>query len=144
MSDKFSVPLSVIIKEFSLESVFLPEPAEKISITENEVTRPGLQLMGFYEYFNSERIQIIGKMEFAYMATIDAKTRRQRLDLFFSKSIPVIIISRGLEPYPEMIELAEKYSVPLLRTDESTSTFLASLIAFLNLNRFTIIDSLIN
>ena len=46
---------------------------------ETDINRPGLQLMGFYEYFNSERIQIVGKMEFAYLATIDVESRYERL-----------------------------------------------------------------
>lgn len=132
MSETFSVSLQSIINEFSLENIYVPMVADKIKITETDVTRPGLQLMGFYEYFNNERIQIFGKMEFAYLATIDEKTREERLDLLLSKKIPCMVVSRGLDLYPEMITLAKKYEVPLLRTDESTSTFLASLIAFLN------------
>lgn len=132
MGETFSVSLQSIINEFSLENIYVPMAADKIEITENDVTRPGLQLMGFYEYFNNERIQIFGKMEFAYLATIDEKTRYERLDLLLSKKIPCMVVSRGLELYPEMIELAKKYEVPLLRTDDSTSSFLAALIAFLN------------
>jgi len=133
MAEVFSVPLKAIVDEYNLESIFLPKPAEEIEIIENDVIRPGLQLMGFYEYFNPERIQIFGKMEFAYLATIDEKTRFERMDLLFSKQIPVVIVTRGLEIYPEMVQLAEKHSIPLLRTNESTSNFLAGLIAFLNL-----------
>ncbi len=132
MAEVFSVPLKAIIDEYTLESIYLPKPAEEIQILENDVTRPGLQLMGFYEYFNPERIQIFGKMEFAYLATIDEQTRYDRLDLLFSKQIPVVIVTRELEIYPEMATLAKKHSIPLLRTKESTSTFLAGLIAFLN------------
>lgn len=132
MDGQFSVSLQSIINEFSLESIYVPMDADKIEISENNVTRPGLQLMGFYEYFNKERIQIFGNMEFAYLDTIDEETRYKRLDLLFSKKIPCMVIARGLEIYPEMTELAEKYKVPLLRTGESTSTFLAALIAFLN------------
>lgn len=133
MSDIFTVPLKAIIDEYNLESIYLPKPADEIEIAENDVTRPGLQLMGFYEYFNPERIQIFGKMEFAYLATIDDQTRFERLDLLFSKQLPCVIVTRELEIYPEMIALAEKHSLPLLRSKESTSNFLAGLIAFLNL-----------
>ncbi|MFA5658371.1 MAG: HPr(Ser) kinase/phosphatase [Oscillospiraceae bacterium] len=130
---EFTVSLQAIIDEFNLETLFVPKVADEIMITENDVTRPGLQLMGFYEYFNAERIQIFGKMEFAYLATIDGKTRFDRLDLLFSKQIPCAVITRGLEPLPEIIAAAEKHGVPLLGSKESTSNFLASLIAFLNL-----------
>ena len=81
MAEKFTVSLQKIINEFKLESIYTPKPPEEIFIDENDVNRPGLQLMGFYEYFNPERIQIIGKMEFAYLSTIDEQTRRERLGI---------------------------------------------------------------
>ena len=67
MADKFKIPLTKIIDEFKLESIFLPKEASELFIDETDVNRPGLQLTGFYEYFNPERIEIIGKMEFAYL-----------------------------------------------------------------------------
>ena len=90
--------------------------------------------MGFYEYFNPERMQIIGKMEFAYLSTIDEETRTQRLDALMSRHIPALIIARELPYFSEMLDLARKYDVPLLRSKESTSNFISGLIAFLNLN----------
>ena len=134
MADKFKVSLKKIIDEFKLESIFVPKDAEEIFIDENDVNRPGLQLMGFYEYFNPERIQIIGKMEFAYLSTIDEKTRRETLDKLFSQKLQALIITRELPYFAEMLELAKEYEVPLLRSKESTSNFMSGLIAFLNLN----------
>lgn len=135
MSDsKFTVSLNNIINEFHLETIYLPENPESLMVSDTDLNRPGLQLMGFYEYFNNERIQILGKMEFAYLATIDEKTRFDRLDLLFSQHIPALIISRELPYFPEMVEMAKKYDVPLLRSKDSTSSFMAALIAFLNLN----------
>lgn len=134
MADKFKVSLKKIIDEFKLESIFVPKDAEEIFIDENDVNRPGLQLMGFYEYFNPERIQIIGKMEFAYLSTIDEKTRRETLVKLFSQKLPALIITRELPYFAEMLELAKEYEVPLLRSKESTSNFMSGLIAFLNLN----------
>ena len=131
---KFTISLDKIIDEFKLETIYTPKNASEIEIDEADVTRPGLQLMGFYEYFNPERIQIIGKMEYAYLSTIDEETRVQRLDMLFSQRIPALVISRELPYFEEMLDLAKKYSVPLLRSKESTSNFIAGLIAFLNLN----------
>lgn len=133
MAELFTVPLKEIIDEFSLESIYLPAAAEDINISETEVTRPGAQLMGFYEYFVAERIQIFGNMEFAYLHSLDKSLRRERIQELFSKKIPCVIVAHGLEIYPEMAELAEKYGVPLLRTLDQTSSFLAAIIAFLNL-----------
>ena len=134
MANKFNVSLENIIQNFNLEVIYMPKDASEILIDENDVTRPGLQLMGFYEYFNPERMQIIGKMEFAYLSTIDEATRYQRLDMLLSQHIPALIISRELPYFSEMLELAKKYEVPLLRSKESTSNFIAGLIAFLNMN----------
>ena len=133
MSDKFNVSLQRVIDEFKLETIYIHKDANEIMIDENDVNRPGLQLMGFYEYFNPERIQIIGKMEFAYLSTIDEKTRRERLQLLFSQRIPALIITRELPYFAEMLELAKEFEVPLLRSKESTSNFMSGLIAFLNL-----------
>ena len=134
MAGKFTVSLVKIIDEFHLETIYMPKDPAEILIDENDVTRPGLQLMGFYEYFNPERMQIIGKMEFAYLSTIDEETRTQRLDALMSRHIPALIIARELPYFSEMLDLAKKYEVPLLRSKESTSNFISGLIAFLNLN----------
>lgn len=134
MASKFTVGLDKIIDEFKLETIHLPKDASEIQIDETDVTRPGLQLMGFYEYFNPERIQIIGKMEFAYLSTIDEPTRMQRLEALFAQRMPALVISRELPYFEEMLELAQKYEVPLLRSKESTSNFISGLITFLNVN----------
>ena len=134
MAEKFTVSLKKIIDEFHLESIHLPDDPENILIGETDVNRPGLQLMGFYEYFNPERIQIVGKMEFAYLASLDEPTRYERIEMLFAQKLPALIISRELPYFPEMLELAKKHEVSLLRSKDSTSSFMAALIAFLNLN----------
>ena len=133
MADNFKVSLRKVIDEFKLEVIYIHKDANEVMIEENDVNRPGLQLMGFYEYFNPERIQIIGKMEFAYLSTIDEKTRRERLQLLFAQRIPALIITRERPYFAEMLELAKEYEVPLLRSKESTSNFMSGLIAYLNL-----------
>lgn len=131
---KFKVPLKKIIDEFKLEAIHLPLDASKLFIDETEVSRPGLQLAGFYEYFNPERIQIVGKAEFAFLATLDEDVRKERLEMLFTQRVPAIIISRELPYFPEMLELAQLYEIPLLRCKDGTSSFMAALIAFLNVN----------
>lgn len=131
---KFTVTLQQIIDELKLEELYLPKPAEEVLISENEVNRPGLQLMNFYEYFNPERIQILGKMEFAYLSTRSEAERTDIISKLFATHIPALIITRGLECFQEIITLAEKEGIPVLRSKDSTSNFVAALIAFLNLN----------
>lgn len=134
MAENFKVSLKKIIDEFKLETIYIQKEPEEIFVCETEVNRPGLQLMGFYEYFNPERVQIIGKVEFAYLSTLDEITRRERLQLLFAQRLPAIIITRELPYFAEMLELAREYEIPLLRSKESTSNFMSGLIAFLNLN----------
>ena len=132
MKTDFSVSLAKIINEFSLEKIYIPGEPEDILVTSVEVNRPGLPLAGHYEFFDSERIQIIGKSEESYLSELDSEQLDACLDAFFSRTPPMVIISRGLEIPQKMCDYAQKYSVPLLRTDDSTSGFLSSLIAFLN------------
>ncbi len=131
---RYNVTLKEIIDEFNLEAIHLPMDASKLLVNETELNRPGLQLIGFYEYFNNERIQIVGKTEFAYLATLEEDVRKERLEMLFAQHIPSLIITRELPYFPEMTELAQKYEVPLLRCKENTSAFMAALIAYLNLH----------
>ncbi|MCQ2408574.1 MAG: HPr(Ser) kinase/phosphatase [Oscillospiraceae bacterium] len=134
MAERFTVTLKQIIDEFRLEVLYCPGDPANILISENDITRPGLQLMGFYEYFNPERIQIIGKMEFAYLSTIAEDERVAHLTTLFAQHIKCLCLSRGLPCFAEMLTLAQKYQVPMLRTSESTSHFTSNLLSFLNLN----------
>ena len=131
MAQNFSVPLKRVIKEFSLEEVFVPENIDEISVSSADLNRPGLQLSGFYDYFDKERIQIIGKNEDSFLETfIDRQTRVERL---LGQKPPAVVITRGLDVDDRTVDLAKKYGVPILRTSEGTSSFMAALIAFLNI-----------
>ena len=132
MKSDFSVSLAKIIDEFSLETIYIPGKPEEILVTNAEVNRPGLQLAGYYEFFDSERVQIIGKSEESYLSELSEEELIACLDAFFSRTPPMVIVSRRLDIPDTMREFAEKYSVPLLRTEDSTSNFLTSLISFLN------------
>ncbi len=130
MAQGFSVSLSRIVKEFALEEVYVPENIDEIVVSTADLNRPGLQLGGFYDYFDSDRIQIIGKNEDSFLRTfIDMETR---IDRFLSQKPPALVITRGLDVSEHAIKSAEKYGVPILRTQESTSAFMAALIAFLS------------
>lgn len=129
----FFVELGSIIKEFHLETVFPVKEMERIKITASDVNRPGLQLVGFFDYFDHERLQVIGKVETTYLSNMTSEERLRAFENLFSKKIPAVIITRNLEPFREMLFMAEKYNIPVLRTEETTSAFLGALIAYLNL-----------
>lgn len=124
--------MAKMIKNFHLETIVMPANPEDIYISNVEVNRPGLQLSGFYRYFDHARIQIIGKSEEGFLSEFSKEERDQRIDDFFSKKPSAVIISRNLEISEVMKESAERYGVPLLRTADATSSFMASLISFLN------------
>ena len=131
---KYNVSLSKIIDEFDLEQISIPISPDTILIDENDVTRPGLQLMGFYEYFNHERIQVIGNMEHAYLSGLTSEERYIKIETLFSHEIPAMIVTRELPIFDEMIELSKKYNITLLRTKDTTASFISGLITFLNTN----------
>ena len=134
MPQEFSVSLDKIIRENELEMLYCPTKPEEIKVTSNDVNRPGLQLGGFYEYFDNTRIQILGKAEYAYMEHQSEEERRGAFETLFSQKPPAVVVARGQELFPEIIPLGEKYEVSVLRSHDSTSAFMARLIAFLNLN----------
>ncbi len=105
---------------------------EDILITSTDVNRPGLQLVGYLEYFGTDRIQMIGKVETSYLAGLTSMERYSRLDEFFRCGFPCMVVARGLEVFPEMLEVSKKYGIPILRTNDVTSRILSALISYLN------------
>jgi len=128
----YSVPLEQVIKDFSLECVCGEDKIDSIFLTSTDVNRPGLQLVGYLEHFGTDRVQIIGTVETTYLSGLTSEERYLRLDEFFKCGFPCMVVARGLEVFPEMIEVAEKYGIPILRTQSITSRFLSALIGYLN------------
>jgi len=128
----FSVKLGHIIKEMRLNKLYFHPEMDDIEIVCADINRPGLQLIGFFEYFDANRIQIIGKVEMTYLATLEPEERSKSLDILFSKKFPAAIITRTMTPFPEILAAAEKYDIPLLQTDEISSRFMSEIIRNLN------------
>ena len=132
MEERYTVPFSKIIEKFNLEAIYLPDLPENILISCSRVNRPGLQFVGFYDHFEVDRLQIIGKVENLFIAQLEEEERKRRLEDFF-RSTPVgVIVTSSIEILPSTIATAERYNVPLLRTSERTSEFMAALIGYLN------------
>ena len=127
-----SVKLSAIIQEYNLELVYVPEGYEDIEITVADVNRPSLQLAGYLAYFDPNRIQLIGQVEYSYLESLSSEEREKALENLFGEPIPAVIVTRNLEPFPEMVESAKKHNIPLMRTDSSTSRFISAIILYLN------------
>lgn len=132
VTTKYQVSLGKIIKEFQLDTIYVPQDVQDIMITSRDVNRPGLIFSGYDHFFDSSRINFLGKSELEFINSQDEETRTQRFDLFLSKHPVAVIITRGL-PCPNMLlSLAEKYQVPLLSTNETTSNSMAGIIGYLN------------
>ncbi|MEG0895881.1 MAG: HPr(Ser) kinase/phosphatase, partial [Oscillospiraceae bacterium] len=131
MASKFTVKLSRIIKDFSLEVLYMPQD-EEILIESTDVNRPGLNLTGFTEHFDNSRIQVYGLSENSYLETLQPDIRDHRIKTLFSLDFPVLVISRSLEPFPSILECAKQTHTAVVRTGETTSTIVASLTSFLN------------
>ena len=132
MEIEYTVKLSKIIKEFDLEVLHLPDLPENILIGSTRVNRPGLQMVGFYDHYEAARLQIIGKVEYHYLMSLDEEKRNEALDSFFRSSPVGVIYSTSIDVEKNVIAMAEKHRVPLMRTSKSSSDFMAALIAFLN------------
>ncbi len=132
MPAKYSISLKKIIDEFNLEVFYLPEPAEKILINIPDLDRPGLALTGFYDIFNPERIQVIGKAEHKYLDNLPMDERVESIDTFFSKKPRAVIVTSGMTPYDEVLALAERHGVAVLLTKNTTSHIMANMITWLN------------
>lgn len=130
-----TVTLGKIINEFHLEVIYAPQEVNEIKITSSDVHRPGIQLSeGFFDYFDNERIQILGKVEHYYMAKKSSAERMTAYEKLMQTGIPAIVVTRGLMVTDELFKACEEYNIPLLRTEESSSSFMAALIASLNLS----------
>ena len=129
----FAVSLKRLVEKVSLEVTYAPCELDKISVEIAEVNRPGLFLTGYYDYFDKLRLQIMGLAEMNFLAGLAPEKRRERLDQLFRQPAVIVCRSEELEPFPEMLELAQQHKVALLRSNEMTCTLMGSLISVLNL-----------
>ena len=112
--------------------VVVPSQDGTLPIEESDVCRPGLQLTGFWDYFAYERPQLFGKVEMAYLSTLDADTLAARLKTFFSFALPCVIVCRGLSIPEAMLVCARERRIPVYRTQENTVRLDMAIINYLN------------
>ncbi len=132
MSEQYFVTLDDIIKNHSLEVVYIPKAAEEIKIITNEVNRPGIVLTGYTDYFDPLRIQILGWTELGFLQNMSSSKRSEALGYWLGLHPAAAVVTRGLEIPEYFIKACEAYEVPLLRTDDETSPFMSALIGYLN------------
>ena len=131
MRSKYTVLLKTIAEEHGLQILHAAKDYETKRIVTYDVNRPAMQLAGFYNYFDPERIQIIGRVESTYLDTLSDAERLAAFERFMQFDIAALVICHGVQPFPECMEMAEKYDRTVFITPEDTSEFQAGVISSL-------------
>ena len=134
MDTTYSIPLKQLIKDFTLEVIDVPENLDEILVYTAEVNRPGLALTGFFKHFEAARIQLIGKAEHRYLMEHTPEDRLACVERFADAHPVAVIVTTGLPIPPEMVEVAHSRGIPLLRTQQDTSEFMAALVGSLSVS----------
>ena len=125
------VKLGEIIQEFDLEILCAAPDYKNVPLRALDINRPGLPLTGFFEHFDTERLLLIGLTEHTYLSGLSQERRRESFDRLLDYPVPALILTRGLEAFPECLEMAEKHGRTVLRSTQQTSVFMSSLISSL-------------
>ena len=132
MVSTYSVLLSELVQEFNLEFFYQSTDYEKIRVTVDDISRPGLQLAGFFDHFEPMRVYVCGTVECAYLEKLSSEDRLIIFDHFLSYKIPALIIARGMEVLPECLVMANKHDVTVLSSKDTTAYLMSSLITYLS------------
>lgn len=120
-----------------VEKMNLVNLTPKIDLTEKaiivpDINRLALQLTGYFDHFDSVRVQIIGYVEYTYLQTLSEERKKEIYEELLSYGIPCLIYTTDIQPDDEVLRLANKYDIPVFSTDKKTSPFQAELIRWLN------------
>ena len=126
------ISLIKMVEELDLKNLTPGVDMAGVKISVPDINRPALQLTGYYEHFASERVQIIGYVEFTYLQHLDEEARVKAFEEFVSRDIPCVIFTTQMVPGEELLALCDKYNVPALGSDKKTSGFMAEIIRWLN------------
>ena len=131
MINMYSVLLTALVEEFSLEVEFKATDYEKIRLTVEDVARPGLQLAGYFDHFEPMRLQVMGNAEASFMQKLSPDERAITYDRLLSYKFPALLVARNIPVDPLCLEMARKHNVTILRCKEATSTIVSAIIAYL-------------
>ena len=131
MTNMYSLPLTTLVEEFHLEVAYAATDYEKIRITVEDLSRPGLQLAGYFDHFEPMRLQVMGNVEISYIQKLTPQERAVTFDRLFSYKFPALLVARNNPIDPLCMEMAKKHNITVLRSHEATSTIISSIIAYL-------------
>ena len=127
-----SIHLTKVIEKFKWENLTPEIDISKIKVMQPDINRPALQLAGYFEHFETTRLQIVGFVEYSYMNGLDEERQREIFEKLLNNPLPGILFCRDLNPNPIFREIAVKYGVPLLMSTKATSACTAEVIRWLN------------
>lgn len=132
MSDFYSVPLKTLVRDLGLQIDYVATDFESIQLTVADLSRPGLQLAGYFNHFEPMRLQVMGNVELSYLAKLSPADRMLAFDRLFSYKIPALIIARGTAPDHECLTMAKKHNITILRSKETTSAIISEIITYMS------------
>lgn len=127
----YGVTITESINKMNLKNIIPEIDTDKIVLSHPDVNRPALQLTGFFDHFDRERVQIIGYVEQAYISTLTRERRIEMYEKLLSCEIPCLVYSRGQMPDEDMQDLCRHYQVPCMVSEQSTSDFMGETIRWL-------------
>jgi HPr kinase/phosphorylase len=119
-----------IYEKFQLELISGEEGINR-PITTSDISRPGMEIAGYFEFYPAERIQLLGKTELSFFEELPESERILRMERLCTDITPAIIVTRGLDVPIELIEASERESVPVLRSNMKTTRFSSRMTNFL-------------
>ena len=125
------VEITELVEKFQLKNMTPDIDTDKIVLTHPEVNRPALQLAGFFDHFDNERVQIIGNVELAYISAMEHDVKLKRYEQLVSSKIPCLLFSRGTTPDEDVIMVCNYYGVPCLVSEKTTSDLMSEVIRWL-------------
>jgi len=131
----YTVEMKRLVERFSLENLTPSLSLEGRVVRDSNINRPALQLTGYYEYFDSQRVQLIGMVEFSYLSSVGEVQRREIFERLFATDIPCMIVCRGLGCFAQegILDLAIQHNVPVFGTHQETTSFMADLTRYLRI-----------
>ena len=127
----YGVTIQTLADKIKMRNVTPEIDLEQAVLAHPDVNRPALQLAGFYDHFDNERVQIIGYVEQAYIAQMDHDTKLKQYEKLVSSKIPCLVYSHSQEPDEDMLALCNYYDVPCLVSDMTTSELMSEIIRWL-------------
>ena len=132
MNSNSSVELTKIAKSMELKNLTPDVDISSIVVTTPDINRPALQLTGYFEHFASERVQIVGYVEFTYLEHMTRNQRVHAYEQFCAHKVPCIIFTSKTDPDEDILRIATENGIPVFTTEKNTSPFMAEIIRWLN------------